>query len=906
MRKGIIYLVVAVVCLLWGGIVSAESWNLYKDINFKSNPDGPWSYGVLAPFDYSNPKLIPDTKKLSLFDKVRSVNDSGEKWTFSRLTSDFPAFAKHSEANDLHASYAGTDPNNFEWIPRGWVALQPGLEKQDINFSTEHPMVVRWTSPIKGNVYVSGMFGKGAEGGVGCFVLINNSKVKLAAQNTFSSIPVKFETAVKVGDTIDFVVTQGTDGSSADMTPLNVSIDTKPSADEAVWLSSLDILNICSAGLGNKKILPDKNIYSQPLSIGGKVFEKGCGTSAHSIIYVDLNKGVEKFKCYVGFDDAVIPMTPPVEANLAVKFRVLGDGRELYDSGIMKRGDAAKFVDLDVSGIKQMILVALPRELSNHSHCAEGYAADWADAKFEGVKEMPQIVLPPMEEPYMLTPPAAAKPRINGPKVFGVRPGNPVLFAIPTTGVRPIKFTVENMPAGLVVDEAKGIITGSIEKAGEYRVTFVAENKDGKDQREFRFIVGNAIALTPPMGWNSWYRYLHEVSDAKMRDAANAMVNSGMINYGYSYVNIDDTWAIKPTSDDPLVFKGVADQNDMKRRADSYKFKPSCEYVYIPNARDCNGMLNSNEKFPDMKGLADYVHSIGLKIGLYSSPGTLTCAGYIGSFQHELEDAKRFADWGFDFLKYDWCNYIASGPDTGSLAEMKKPFPIMGQALKSQKRDIIYSLCQYGMAKVWEWGTETDAQCWRTDTDLGWMINQQSVYCNFMSVAFGQNGLEPYAGPGHWNDPDYMVSYDLSGALKFRISPNEQYSMMSIWSLLSAPLFYSGNMETLDAFTLNVMCNSEIIAVNQDPLGVQAYRVYLDDDCQVWMKDMEDGSIAVGLFNIGEYDMPLSVSWSDLKIKGKHQVRDLWRQKDLGVFNDKFEMTVPRHGAAVIQLFPQK
>jgi alpha-galactosidase len=907
MKKNIILSVAATFCLLCNSISFAESWNLYKDLNFKTNPEGAWSWGVSAPFDYSNMKLVPNMDKLTLFDKVHNANDSSIKWTINNLTSDFPAFARHSEANDLHPSYQGTDPNKFEWIPRGWVALQPGLQGwKDPNFSQEHPAVVRWTSPMEGKIYVSGMFDKGDEGGVGCFIIINNSIVKLAMQNTFSNIPFKFQASVKTGDTIDFVVTQGTDGSSADMTPLTVNIDTKPSADEDVWLSSLDIQNICTAGLGDKKLIPNKNICGQQISIGGKIFEKGVSNRAHSIIYVDLHKSVGKFKCYVGVDDVVIPMTPPTEPNIAVKFRVLGDGRELYDSGIMKRGDTAKFVDLDVSDINQMILVALPRGSSNHSHCAEGHNADWADAKFENVKEMPQIVLPPMEDQYLLTPPAPAKPRINGPKIFGVRPGNPVLFTIPTTGIRPIKFSINNMPEGLAVDAATGIITGSIQKAGEYKVTLVAENKEGRDEREFRFIVGDTIALTPPMGWNSWYRYLHEVSDSKMREAAKAMVDSGMINYGYTYVNIDDTWMIQPTADDPILLKGVADQNDMQRRVAGYKLRSRCEYAYIPNPRDCNGMINANNKFPDMKGLADYVHSLGLKIGLYSSPGTLTCAGYIGSFQHEREDAERFAKWGFDFLKYDWCNYIASGPDTGALSEMKKPWPIMGKALKAQKRDIVYSLCQYGMARVWEWGAETDAQCWRTDTDLGWMVNAQSVYCNFTSVAFGQNGLESYAGPGNWNDPDYMVSFDLSSSLKFRISPNEQYSMMSIWTLLNAPLFYSGNMEKLDAFTLNVMCNNEIIAVNQDPLGVQAHRVYLDDDSQIWVKNMEDGSIAVGLFNIGEWDMPIKASWSDLQIKGKYKVRDLWRQKDVGIFDENFEMTVPRHGAAVIQLFPQK
>jgi alpha-galactosidase len=236
---------------------------------------------------------------------------------------------------------------------------------------------------------------------------------------------------------------------------------------------------------------------------------------------------------------------------------------------------------------------------------------------------------------------------------------------------------------------------------------------------------------------------------------------------------------------------------------------------------------------------------------------------------------------------------------------MMKPFRIMGEALKRQKRDIVFNICQYGMARVWEWGVEACGNSWRTDTDAGWMINPQSAYCNFTSIGFAQNGLEAYVGPGHWNDIDYMVTYNDSALLKYRISPNEQYTLTSMWAMWAAPLLYSGDMTKLDAFTLNVLCNNEIIAVNQDPLGQQAHRVTLDDDGQVWAKDMEDGSKAVGMFNTTEYETKMSVKFDQLGIKGKCQVRDLWRQKDLGVFNEKFEMSVPRHGAAVIQLFPQ-
>jgi alpha-galactosidase len=631
---------------------------------------------------------------------------------------------------------------------------------------------------------------------------------------------------------------------------------------EIVWLSSLD-LDRMTSGWGKPK--NNKSIEGKQFSIGGQKFDKGVGTHATSVMYIDLQKGSRKFSAYVGVDDEV-------GGNIgSIKFRVYADGKSLWDSGVMKAGEPARKVSVDVRGIKILILlVDSAGDGISYDH------ADWAEAKFEVAGAGPEAIRPPREQAVILTPEPPRTPRINGAKVFGVRPGSPFLFTIPATGSRPMKFSAEGLPKGLELDDGTGRITGSVMEKGRYVVTLRAANSLGRTEREFRIVVGDKLALTPPMGWNSWYCFFAGVTDEMMQAAADAMVGTGMINHGYSYVNIDDGWSMKPGSDDPLL-NGPA--------------------------RDQNGMINANKKFPDMKALTDYIHSRGLKAGLYTSPGPLTCAGYVGSYQHEELDARRFDEWGFDFLKYDWCSYgrIAKG---NSLEELKKPYILMKKALDKQDRDFIYNLCQYGMGDVWEWGAEVGGHCWRTTGDLGIAT---SLYDNVTNYGFGHDGREKWAGPGHWNDPDYLLIgwIGWKGALRpTPLTPNEQYTHVSLWCLLAAPLIFSGDMTKLDEFTLSLLTNDEVIEVDQDPLGRQARRVAKVDDTQVWAKDMEDGSKAVGLFNTGEIETKVTARFSDLAIMGRQQVRDLWRQKDLGIYEDEFESVVARHGVVLVQIYP--
>jgi len=450
----------------------------------------------------------------------------------------------------------------------------------------------------------------------------------------------------------------------------------------------------------------------------------------------------------------------------------------------------------------------------------------------------------------ILTPAPGPEPRINGPLVYGCRPGNPFLYRIHCQGERPVSFSVEGLPSGLNLDPSSGIITGKTPVAGE------------------------KLALAPPMGWNHWYAYYRRITDPLIREAADVMISSGMADVGYQYINIDDCWMLKKT-----------------------------DSLRMDQLRDMKGDPIPNQNFPDMKGLTDYIHEKGLKAGIYSSPGPLTCAGFLGSYQHEEQDARQYAAWGFDFLKYDWCSYEnIAGEDPGLEAAIQ-PFRMMGDILKSLDRDIVYNLCQYGMKNVWEWGAEAGGHCWRTAGDLGYNLD------HVFNVALSNAEHRSYSKPGEWNDPDYIqigwfgnIQERLQQVKKTSMAPATQYAFMSLWSLMASPLFYSGAMSKLDDFTLNILCNPEVIEVNQDPLGESGIVIHHPDSCFIMVKNLIDGSQSVGLFNRGTEPAEVTVLWEELNIEGRKSVRDLWRQKKIGMFNHKFTAIVPAKGVVLVKI----
>lgn len=470
-----------------------------------------------------------------------------------------------------------------------------------------------------------------------------------------------------------------------------------------------------------------------------------------------------------------------------------------------------------------------------------------------------QVIHDMEESPYILTPKPAQTPSINGAKVAGVRPGKVFLFTIPATGLRPMTFEAQNLPDGLTLDKKTGIITGKVEKPGEYQVTLTAANSKGKDTGMLTIRVGDQIALTPPMGWNSWNCWGLSVDQEKVLQSARAFKEKGLINHGWTYINMDDGWQ---------------------------------------GARDETGEMGANEKFTDIKALSDSLHQMGLKFGIYSSPGPLTCGGFAGSYNHELKDAATYAKWGVDYLKYDWCSYSSIAKD-GSLLELMKPYVLMNNGLIQNDRDMVFSLCQYGMGDVWKWGPQVGGNLWRTTGDI---TDSWEVVCE---LGFSQTQNASYAGPGHWNDPDMLTVGWVGWGPNLhptRLTPNEQYAHISLWCLLSAPLLIGCDVSRLDDFTLNLLTNDEVLALDQDPLGKQAVPVYKSGNIQIWLKELEDGSKAIGIFNLGEKPQKVNVHLSDLGLKGAYTLRDIWRHKDLGKFEGTYETSVSNHGVKLLKL----
>jgi alpha-galactosidase len=657
----------------------------------------------------------------------------------------------------------------------------------------------------------------------------------------------------------------------------NLSADT-------VWLDELD-LHAATQGWGE----PHKNqsMEGHPLSIGGKTFERGFGTHAESILNINLDGGAQGFSASVGVDDEVHS-----NVTASVEFFIIGDGKTLWSSGVMHANDAAQPCEVDLAGIKLLTLkVGDAGDGINHDH------ADWADAKFEVpvAKIFPTSgeAMPEPVAPYILTPVAPATPRIHGPDIFGVRPGSPFLYTIPATGERPVKFYTDHLPHGLKLDSKTGRITGRLNSRGDFTVTLRVENILGKAEKKFRISCGDQIALTPPMGWNSWNCFAHAVSEEEVKAAAAAMVKSGLINHGWSYINVDDFWQNhrEPTSPD---LQG--------------------------QFRDAKGFIVPNSRFPDMKGMADYIHSLGLKAGLYSSPGPWTCGGCAASFDHEMQDAQTYANWGFDYLKYDWCSYSpemekqrgnstnypvtaqswgGSMPTNTALAQFIVPYALMGQCLRAQKRDIVFSLCQYGMGDVWQWGGSVHGNCWRTCGDI--IDSWRSMSNN----GFRQDKAAPYSKPGNWNDPDMLIVGQVGwGNLHpTRLSTDEQYTHISLWCLLSAPLLIGCDMAKLDDFTISLLSNDEVLALDQDALGREATCVYTKGDVKIYEKQLEDGGRAVGFFNLGLTPAELQFSdFGSLQLNGTFHVRDLWRQKnlqDVNTTDNALPLTIPAHGVVL-------
>lgn len=640
----------------------------------------------------------------------------------------------------------------------------------------------------------------------------------------------------------------------------------------AVWLDDLEIQ---AHSEGIRPVQAKANYTHDTMRMDGTSHARGVGVQSVSVLSFYLDGNAARFTALVGMDDTANRSVP-------VTFYVIADRKILFDSGRMRVGDAPKPVDVDLAGVRQLGLLVTDKVggvRNNRTY------SNWADAQLIMVGGRMPVPRPNTGEKHILTPPAPPTPRINSARVFGATPGRPFLYTIAATGRRPMRFSAENLPPGLMLDNATGIITGSVAERGVHTVKIKAANDLGACAQTLTIKIGDAIALTPPMGWNGWNSWAGAIDREKVLASAEAMVASGLVNYGWTYINIDDTW--QGTRGGPLT------------------------------------ALQPNGKFPNFKEMADRIHAMGLKIGVYSTPYIASYAGYlgassdypeggerhgdiqgqsfhrIGKHRFEANDARQMAEWGVDFLKYDWRMDVDSARR-------------MSDALRRSGRDIVLSLSNNApIRKARHWARA--ANMYRTGPDI------RDSWTSLYLTSFTIDKWLPHTGPGHWGDPDMMVLGNVTTGQEMhptRLTPDEQYSHMSLFCLIAAPLLIGCPLEQLDAFTLGLLTNAEVIGVNQDPLGRPGRLVAEKDGVQVWRKPMEDGSQAVGLFNVGGFGKtPESYfRWGDeaaksfefnfakLGMKGTWTLRDLWRQKDLGAFNGSFKTSIPHHGVVLLRM----
>ena len=519
-------------------------------------------------------------------------------------------------------------------------------------------------------------------------------------------------------------------------------------------------------------------------------------------------------------------------------------------------------------------------------------SAQTATKARDAIMQDAAAIVAPDYSAYILTPPAPDTPRINGPRVYGERRKAPFLFRIPTTGVRPMSFSAKGLPRGLKLDKEKGIIYGRAKaRKGTYKVQITATNALGSDTRELRIVIGDRIVLTPPLGWNSWNVWGNTISQDIVLQTARAFEEKGLADYGWTYVNIDDGW------------QGL--------RGGKY------------NAIQPNG------KFPDMKALGDSLHARGLKFGIYSGPWISTYASHIGSscdnadgtywwveqglideyckadrskvdkeairsfgkYSFAAADAKQWADWGVDYLKYDW-----NPNDEWWIRDMR-------QAIDATGRDIVYSLSNSSRVTIGPVLMKY-VDCWRTTGDI------RDNWASMSSIGFeGQDRWAGWREPGRWPDADMLVLGKVGWGRKMRwteLTPWEQYTHITLWSILASPMLLGCDMSALDPFTISLLCNNEVLDVHQDALGIQGVRIASGEGHVTYVKPLEDGSVAVALFNLSEEERTLGFTPFKLGLYGEQTVRDLWRQQDVGKVcqKERWEVSVPPHGAVLYRLSP--
>lgn len=630
-------------------------------------------------------------------------------------------------------------------------------------------------------------------------------------------------------------------------------------------LSSLDLRGV-EQDWGSAQ--RNRSVDGNRIQIAGKSFATGIGTHANSSVEFELGGRVSAFHAVVGLDDEI-----PERAPGSVTFAVIGDGKKLFESGVMRRGTPGKAVDLDLRGVKRLRLVVGDADDGiNYDH------ADWADASIELVGGAPKVVMAEKEKAEILTPKPGPRPRLTGPQVLGVRPGNPIVHWITATGERPMRFSAAKLPSGVRLDASTGALTGSIPNKGEFEFKVRAENGKGAAERTFRLVIGDRIALTPPMGWNSWNCWGGAVDQEKVLRSAKAMADK-LRNHGWSYVNTDDGWQ------------------------------------HMRGGK--HNAIMPNKKFPDISAMFASIHAFGLKAGIYSTPWEGSYQGYIGgsapnpdgtspwlaqanenglypragehyrfaAHSFEANDVRQWVEWGVDYLKYDW-----NPLDIPHVSAMSK-------LLRGAKRDIVYSLSN--SANV-AWGDDYAqwSELWRTTGDI------TDTWGSMKAIIDSQEQWQKFGGPGHWNDPDMLIVGNVGWGPSLHpthLTPNEQYTHISFWCMVSAPLLLGCDLEHLDPFTLSLLTNDEVLDVDQDPLGAPAVQVENQPEYQIWSKKVTGGTV-IGVFSRSQTPVKVKLDTHELGLSVSAMARDLWRQKDIGLMGQSLSVEVPRHGVKLLRI----
>jgi len=639
----------------------------------------------------------------------------------------------------------------------------------------------------------------------------------------------------------------------------------------AVWVDGLDLSKASirrpQAGRGGRGAAPPAG-PPPPLKfvLGGVEYPHAVPLTADNDLVVDLQGQATRFQSMVGVDDGVGP------GRGSVAFGVWVDGKKVADSGVMRGGDPPKLLSVDLAKARRLVLA-----VNDGNDGTANDNADWAGALITmaaDATQKPEVVAWPAETVPAIAASHSAEPMVNYPRITGATPGRPFMFLVPASGDGPLVFAAKNLPTGLTIDSTSGLISGSLQSDGRTVVDVTVTGPKGKAAGQITIVGGqHMLALTPPLGWNSWNAWGGNVTADRVRASADGMVKSGLARQGYTYINIDDAW------------EGGLEPNPATGRGHN-----------VAAARDANGEITTNANFPDMKGLVDHIHSLGLKAGIYSSPGPTTCQGLAGTFQHEQQDVTTWAKWGFDYIKYDWCSYQG---DRNNMGDLQKPYILMRTALDHADRDFIFSLCQYGWGNVWEWGQSIGGNLWRVTGDI------RDSWQSMSSISFQQTGHEKFAGPGHWNDTDMLVVGMVGwsqGSRPTNLTPSEQLTHISLWALQAAPMLIGADLSQIDQWTTDLLGNREVLGVNQDVLGRAAGRLSGDGWVEVWARPLSDGTMAVGLFNRSPEPASVSVKLADLGLTGSQPVRDLWRHQNLPAARDVLAATVPRHGVVLVKV----